>query len=58
VLPECARGKRKDEGYWPFVLAQRARMVKLIVTLWAVLRGKSARLGAPGVVRVRKGWAQ
>jgi hypothetical protein len=37
VLPECARGKRKDEGCWPLVLAQRARMVKLIVTLWAVL---------------------
>ena len=43
VLPECARGKRKDEGCWPLMLAQRARMMKLIVTLWAVLveaRGK------------------
>ena len=41
--PECARGKRKDEGCWPLMLAQRARMMKLIVTLWAVLveaRGK------------------
>ena len=37
MLPECARGKRKDEGCWPLVLARRARVVKLIVTLWAVL---------------------
>ena len=37
VLPERARGKRKDEGCWPLVLARRARVVKLTVTLWAVL---------------------
>ncbi len=37
VLPERARGMRKDEGCWPLVLARRARVVKLIVTLWAVL---------------------
>lgn len=35
--PECAHGKEKDEGCWPLLLAQRARVVKLIVTLWAVL---------------------
>ena len=37
VLPERARGKMKHEGCWPLVLARRARVVKLIVTLWAVL---------------------